>query len=309
MSRQAERHQYQRLLPFQKISALDAKLLRPLFSTQWDVHQNISQSSTDEDQTPTEIMEGNVQQLPQHQEEEQTSASIALAQVEFYAIPDQDLKESVPANDSVLSKREQEGEDNNQILEDTIQTPSSTTDFGAAEVAQPQSSPSPTTISAATTNSLKQDQQRSKNLIEYAPGRYRRQSVHNGQFQVALSFAGDERLRVEPIAELLESELGPNQVFYDKWYEAEMYLYRKRSSLIVVFECPQYRVKEWCKLEWRGIRELLKTGQEKRIMLLSSYDLHPLPGTYSGDGYLSIKDKSSEVVVDNILIRLSTLND
>jgi hypothetical protein len=137
-------------------------------------------------------------------------------------------------------------------------------------------------------------------------------SSHGHRFKVALSFPGEARLRVAEIAELLGAELGRESVFYDSWYRAELarpnldlYLqeiYRNQSDLLVLFLCEDYEKKEWCGLEWRAIRDLIKAKQDNRVMFLRLDD-SPIRGILSIDGYLRIRDLPSADVAAAILAR------
>jgi hypothetical protein len=72
--------------------------------------------------------------------------------------------------------------------------------------------------------------------------------------------------------------------------------------------CSDYSRKEWCGLEARAIRDLLKTRQNDRIMLLSA-DGETIDGILSIDGYMNIKDDSEDVVANAIYDRLVALGD
>jgi hypothetical protein len=110
------------------------------------------------------------------------------------------------------------------------------------------------------------------------------------RFQVALSFPGGYRARVEKIAEVLADRLGRGKILYDKWYGAEFArpnldvylpeLYHKESLLLVFFLSSEYVTKEWCGLEWRAGRDLLKQGEDDRLMFLR-LDHADIPGLYS----------------------------
>jgi hypothetical protein len=139
------------------------------------------------------------------------------------------------------------------------------------------------------------------------------QAGSNGQrFRVALSFPGEARQRVEEIAEIMAAELFRDRIFYDNWYKAELarpnldlYLqdiYRNQSDLLVVFLCAEYEKKQWCGLEWRAIRDLIKAKEDHRVMLLRLDD-SPISGMLSIDGYFSIRDVSSADVAAAILAR------
>ena len=99
------------------------------------------------------------------------------------------------------------------------------------------------------------------------------------RFDVALSFPGEHRDVVEKVADLLAATFREDRVLYDKYHDAEFArlelntylpaLYRKESELIVIFLCPEYAAKLWCRLEWRHINQLIATVDAQRIMFLS----------------------------------------
>src|SRR5450755_3566772 len=94
------------------------------------------------------------------------------------------------------------------------------------------------------------------------------QPVKSKRFRVALSFPGEQRPRVETIAEALAGSLGRKAVLYYPWYAPEFArpnlntylanLYHNESDLVVFFFCEAYNAKEWCGLEWRAGQDLLK---------------------------------------------------
>jgi len=87
-------------------------------------------------------------------------------------------------------------------------------------------------------------------------------------FRVALSFPGEHRDYINNVAIQLRDTLGNDSVFYDNFYQSELArpnldillqtIYHKNSDLIVVFLCEDYANKEWCGLEWRALRDLIK---------------------------------------------------
>lgn len=133
------------------------------------------------------------------------------------------------------------------------------------------------------------------------------------RFRVALSFPGEHRSRVEEIAEALARRLGRDKVLYDKWHAAEFArpnldvylprLYHGESDLIVIFLSQRYNEKEWCGLEGRAWRDVLKHKEDERLMLLRLDDAE-VPGLYSIDGHLDIRDMADRDVTAAILNRL-----
>ena len=133
------------------------------------------------------------------------------------------------------------------------------------------------------------------------------------RFRVALSFPGEYRPFVVQVAEILAEHLEKRRVFYDKFHEAELarpdldtYLqeiYHHDSDLIAVFLCAEYENKDWCGLEWRAIRDLIKTRNGGSIMFFRLDDT-PISGLFSIDGYVEIALRSPSEVASLVLQRL-----
>src|SRR5450432_3227774 len=98
-------------------------------------------------------------------------------------------------------------------------------------------------------------------------------------FLVALSYPGEKRERVAPVAGLLARALGEDQVFYDGFHKEEIAqmdadlllgnIYGKRSRLVVVFVGADYERKPWCAgVEWRSIRPIIIARERARVMLV-----------------------------------------
>jgi tetratricopeptide (TPR) repeat protein len=140
-------------------------------------------------------------------------------------------------------------------------------------------------------------------------------TVSPKRFRVALSFPGEFRGRVEKIAEALAGALGRGKVLYDRWSAAEFArpnldvylsrLYHDESELIVVFLCKAYDEKEWCGLEWRACRDLLKRKKDDQLMFLRLDDAD-VSGLYSIDGYLDIRGLADADVARAILERVGS---
>jgi hypothetical protein len=130
------------------------------------------------------------------------------------------------------------------------------------------------------------------------------------RFDVALTFPGEQRPLVELIAGELSARLTRERVFYDRYYEAELarpnldtYLraiYHDESQLIVVFLCEDYEQKEWCHLEARAIRDLIKKRREDEVMFVRVGDGH-VAGVFSVDGYVNA---AGRLPADIVLQRL-----
>ena len=82
--------------------------------------------------------------------------------------------------------------------------------------------------------------------------------------------------------------------------------YKDDSDLIVVFVCGEYKKKEWCGIEWRAIRDLMKNSSrpDEDVMFLR-LDNKRLDGLLTIDGFLDVTDKSAQQIADCILRRWS----
>ncbi len=134
-----------------------------------------------------------------------------------------------------------------------------------------------------------------------------------------MSFPGAIRSRVLSIVELLEPAVQKHRILYDHYHQVELAvrnldvilpnMYRNESQLIVVFACAEYLEREWCGLEWRAIRDLLKKGHNDYRVLRLNLESTELPGEYSIDGFITIHNKSDRETADFILQRLLYLLD
>ena len=133
------------------------------------------------------------------------------------------------------------------------------------------------------------------------------------RFQIALAFPGEYRDYVSQVAAILGQKLGQDTVFYDQWYTAELArpnmdthlqaIYHDHAELIVPFLCADYERKQWCGLEWRAIRDLLKKRQDNDIMPLR-FDDTEIPGLYGIDGYIDLRRHTPEQIAGFILQRV-----
>lgn len=114
-------------------------------------------------------------------------------------------------------------------------------------------------------------------------------------FDVALSFPGEARTLIEPIAAELERNVGPNSYFYDNNYVSQLArpsldtllqeIYRHRAKLVVVFLSGNYQKKEWCGIEFRAVKEIIMERDHKKVMFVKMDDA-PVDGVFKTDGYI-----------------------
>lgn len=104
------------------------------------------------------------------------------------------------------------------------------------------------------------------------------------RFEVAFSFAGENRELVQKVAQLLRDSLGEDKVFYDEWFEHELTgvdaqivlqtIYGEQSRLVVPCISKRYNEKPWTQDEWRAIQALerelrdAEEGNAKRLRIL-----------------------------------------
>lgn len=134
-------------------------------------------------------------------------------------------------------------------------------------------------------------------------------------FKVAFTFAGENRGYVEQVAIDLEVKVGKGNLFYDNFFKAELarmdldiYLqdiYHNKSEFIVVFLSKDYEEKEWCGLEWRSIRDLIKRKESNRIILVKLSEFN-LGGLFSIDGYLDGTKNNPSIISELISRRICT---
>ncbi|KAA1286761.1 TIR domain-containing protein [Alcaligenes faecalis] len=133
------------------------------------------------------------------------------------------------------------------------------------------------------------------------------------QFKVAMSFPGERRQYVSATVAALRPHLPPDSIFYDYDYQAQLAkpnldillqdVYRNRADLIVIFLCEEYAEKQWCGLEWRAIRDLVKHKKDDQIMFIR-FDDAPVDGLLSIDGYVDARTLSPEKLSEFILQRI-----
>jgi hypothetical protein len=138
--------------------------------------------------------------------------------------------------------------------------------------------------------------------------------VEDMKFTVALSFPGLHRRYVQQIATHLGSSLGSDRVFYDQHYQAQLArpgldtllqrIYHDQSALIVVFLSSGYATSEWCGLEWRAVRDIIKRKRADQIMFVR-FDDTDIEGAFSIDGYIDAR-KYDPAAVSRFIIQRVT---
>jgi hypothetical protein len=146
--------------------------------------------------------------------------------------------------------------------------------------------------------------------------------VEEMRFKVALSFPGERREYVAAVADEVKKKLGKGTVFYDKDFTAQLArpnldtllqrIYLNNSDLVVVFLCKDYEHKEWCGLEWRAIRQIIKNKNDHAIMFMR-FDATDVSGSMSIDGYVDLGEHSplqaARLIVERVRLNELPQND
>jgi hypothetical protein len=131
------------------------------------------------------------------------------------------------------------------------------------------------------------------------------------KYDVALSFAGEDREYVEAVAEGLKA--AGVSVFYDKFEAAGLWgknlvdhladIYKNRSRYVVMFVSKHYVAKPWTTHERQHAQDRALVAKEEYI-LPARFDDTEVPGMTNTVGYVSLKELPPERLVELILTKL-----
>ena len=135
--------------------------------------------------------------------------------------------------------------------------------------------------------------------------------ARNVQFEIALSFAGEDREYVDRVANLLR-ESGVT-VFYDIFEEASLWgknlydylseIYQDKALFTIMFISEHYARKMWTNHERQAMQARAFRDHQEYI-LPARFDETPIPGVLSTIGYISLQSKSPEAFVETIKRKL-----
>jgi len=133
------------------------------------------------------------------------------------------------------------------------------------------------------------------------------------EYDVALSFAGENREYVEQVATLLKER--SVAVFYDRFEETSLWgenlvdrfaeVYGSKSRFVVLFVSEHYAVKAWPTLE-RQHAQAKAMKSAHAVVLPARFDDTEIPGLPDTVGYLDLRRLSPEEVVDRVIQKLVT---
>src|SRR4051794_36052078 len=138
-------------------------------------------------------------------------------------------------------------------------------------------------------------------------------------YQVSLSYAGEQRPLVAQVAANLAAVLGRERVFFDLYHEADLArldldvhlqrIYRERSRLVVAFLGGSYERKGWPGVvEWRAIPDLMLARESDPIMLLRADD-GEVSGLLGIDHLVDVRHLDPAKIANLILDRLRGLDE
>lgn len=135
----------------------------------------------------------------------------------------------------------------------------------------------------------------------------RRVMSNSKEFEIALSFAGEDREYVDQVANLLRNS--GVKVFYDRFEEANLWgknlydylteIYMDKALYTIMFISDDYSKKLWTGHERQAMQA--RAFQENQEYILPvRFDETPIPGVLPTTGYIDISSKSSEEFVEII---------
>lgn len=134
-------------------------------------------------------------------------------------------------------------------------------------------------------------------------------------YDVALSFAGEDRAYVDKVARLLRDQ--NIKVFYDHFEETSLWgkdlyahltdVYQKHAKFTVIFISAFYVKKLWTNHE-RKAAQARAFSEVQEYILPVRFDDTEIPGILQTTGYLSLKDRTPEQLATAIIQKLGVDN-
>lgn len=138
----------------------------------------------------------------------------------------------------------------------------------------------------------------------------------NMDYDIALSFAGEDREYVEKIAYGLK-EYGV-KVFYDKFKTAELFgkdlyqylndIYKNKADYCIIFISEAYKKKAWTQHELASAQTRAFLD-DKEYILPIYIDMVSVPGINETVGYITKKDYTISEIINIILEKLSFIDE
>lgn len=132
------------------------------------------------------------------------------------------------------------------------------------------------------------------------------------EYEVALSFAGEDRVYVDKVAECLKKH--EIEFFYDANLEAYLWgkdlilhlddVYKNKAKYCVIFISEYYANKLWTNHELKSIQERAFVEKGEEYILPAIFDDTPIPGIRSTMGRVDLRKKSPEQLCKLIIEKL-----
>jgi hypothetical protein len=142
------------------------------------------------------------------------------------------------------------------------------------------------------------------------------EAIPQPDFEIALSFAGEDRVYVEQVASMLKAR--GVTVFYDIYEQANLWgedlyehlidVYKERAKYSVIFISEHYGRKLWAQLERRAAQARAFVESQGYI-LPARFDNTEIPGLLPTTGYIDINKMEPETLVDLIIKKLRSKSD
>lgn len=131
------------------------------------------------------------------------------------------------------------------------------------------------------------------------------------EFEIALSFAGEDREYVDKVATLLQKE--GVKIFYDSFEEANLWgknlydylsdIYRNKAKFTIMFISEHYEKKLWTNHE-RTAMQARAFQESQEYILPARFDSTVIPGVLPTISYITLKNRNPEEFVSIIKKKL-----
>ncbi len=139
-------------------------------------------------------------------------------------------------------------------------------------------------------------------------------SKRQHDFDVAISFAGTERVYAEQLASKVRD--AGFQVFYDDFYPEQLWgkdllvffesIYRKQSKFCVIFISNEYNERLWTNHERKSAQARALEEKGNEYILPIKVDGSELPGMPPTIGYLSLREHGIDKIAELLIAKLKS---
>jgi hypothetical protein len=137
--------------------------------------------------------------------------------------------------------------------------------------------------------------------------------MHNHQYDLTLSFAGEDRVIARQLASALVAH--NVKVFYDAYEQGALWgkdlyvdlsdVYSTKARYCVMLLSKYYAAKLWTNHERRAAQERAFREHEEYILPLRLYD-SPIPGILATTGYLDLRAIGTDKVIELLIGKLQS---